>query len=62
MLFKAWKVNDELYFSKYKFILLVKTLKPCIPNIIITPALAFDLNGNRIGYGNGFYDKYYNSK
>ena len=30
------------------------------PNIIITPALAVDLKGNRIGYGKGFYDKYYN--
>ena len=30
------------------------------PNIIITPALAVDLMGNRIGYGAGFYDYYYN--
>jgi len=29
-----------------------------IPAIIIVPLIACDLKGNRIGYGQGFYDKY----
>ncbi len=29
------------------------------PNIIITPLLAFDHDLNRIGYGQGYYDKYF---
>ena len=60
MLFKSWNIKDSLFFSKYKFYgpsMKSSTLKP---NIIITPALAVDLKGNRIGYGKGFYDKYYN--
>lgn len=29
-------------------------------SICITPGICFDLNGNRIGYGKGFYDKFFN--
>lgn len=32
-----------------------------IPDIIIMPLLAFDINGNNIGYGGGYYDRYLNS-
>ena len=60
MLFKAWKVNEKLYYSKYKFYSPSQNSLTLQPNIIITPALAIDLNGNRIGYGKGFYDSYYN--
>ena len=60
MLFKAWNVNEELYFSRYRFYSPAKSSKTLYPNVIITPALALDFKGNRIGYGAGFYDKYYN--
>ena len=61
MLFKAWKVSEKLYYSKYKFYSPNQNSLTLQPNIIITPALALDFNGNRIGYGAGFYDSYYNS-
>lgn len=31
---------------------------PSHKDIIIVPGLAFDLQGNRVGYGGGFYDRY----
>ena len=61
MLFKLWKPKDKLYYSRYSFYAPCPKLKTITPDIIITPALALDYNGNRVGYGKGFYDKYYNN-
>ncbi len=33
-------------------------VKSDIDTIIVTPGLAFDYKGNRLGYGGGYYDKY----
>jgi len=59
MLFKKWDPLDQLHYSKYKFYSPSTKSKTVTPKIIITPALAVDYKGNRIGYGKGFYDRYY---
>jgi 5-formyltetrahydrofolate cyclo-ligase len=30
--------------------------------MLIIPGIAFDLSGNRIGYGKGYYDRFLSSK
>ena len=62
------KDSNILFFREYNFSSnLVNgkfgTLEPDIfekeilPDIILTPCLAFDKNGFRLGYGGGYYDK-----
>jgi len=34
------------------------TIDPVVIDMIICPLLAFDLKGNRVGYGKGFYDRF----
>ena len=36
----------------------VALLKEEVSPLVIMPGLAFDVKGNRIGYGGGFYDRY----
>jgi 5-formyltetrahydrofolate cyclo-ligase len=33
-------------------------IDPVVINMIICPLIAFDLKGNRVGYGKGFYDRF----
>jgi 5-formyltetrahydrofolate cyclo-ligase len=61
MHFKLWHHNDPLEKLENFYCLQPgKNSKTVIPTIIITPLITFDLQGNRIGYGKGYYDKYLN--
>lgn len=69
--FAAPKIEKEkLYFVPYQLTTPIektnfKQLKQPIassklePDIFVIPALALDLAGSRLGYGGGFYDKYF---
>ncbi len=59
MFFCRWKKNDVLFVNKYGILEPIKS-KKIIPDIVLVPLLAFDKNKNRLGYGKGFYDRYFN--
>ena len=35
-----------------------KIVEPSILDVVIIPLIIFDLNGNRVGYGKGYYDRF----
>lgn len=39
----------------------IKLTNAKVLDLVLTPGLAFDQNGYRVGYGGGFYDKFYAS-
>ena len=59
MNFFSWKKNDVLFVNKFGMLEPSKT-EIKIPDIMLVPILAFDKNKYRLGYGNGFYDRYLN--
>ena len=34
-----------------------ETVAPSVPDVVVTPAVAFDRTGRRVGYGGGFFDR-----
>lgn len=59
-----YKTGDRLILNKYN--IKEPDTKPisdiAILDIIVTPALCADLNFNRLGYGGGYYDKFFANK
>jgi 5-formyltetrahydrofolate cyclo-ligase len=56
--FKTWIPHTKLVINdRYHISEPIGTVYT-IPNVIIAPLIACDIEGNRIGYGKGFYDKY----
>ena len=67
-------VNEQIIFFKYdptkrlrigKYGIMEpeatsENMNHCL-DIVITPGVVFDMTGNRIGYGKGYYDKFFNS-
>ena len=58
MNFAEWKYLDPLKVNKFGMLDHYKKKKTSIPDVMLVPLLAYDLQNNRLGYGKGFYDKY----
>ena len=57
--FFQWKLNDFLTYNKLKFYEPKQTSVQKNPDLILVPVVAFDKKGYRLGYGKGFYDKFF---
>lgn len=57
-------INQSTKFQKNKFGILEPLTNQKVSDfqnsVCITPGICFDLQGNRLGYGHGFYDKFLN--
>ncbi len=56
--FFEWTNKDPLKINKYG-IVEPTSAKKIYPDIIFVPLVAFDNDLNRLGYGGGFYDRYF---
>ena len=55
-----YKIGDELVISKFKTKEpTTNQVDPSILDIIFVPAMMADKNMHRLGYGGGFYDKFF---
>ena len=50
--------NDPLNVNRYGIPEPIKQ-KKVIPSILLIPMVAFDKNLNRLGYGGGYYDRFF---
>ena len=55
--FIEYNLTTKLVSGKFGIMQPSDLSKELLPEIILTPCLAFDENGFRLGYGGGYYDK-----
>ena len=59
MKFIQWKLFEPLRVNTYGFLEPLVNGKSVNPDLIIVPLLAYDKFYNRLGYGKGYYDKFF---
>ncbi|MDC6448447.1 5-formyltetrahydrofolate cyclo-ligase, partial [Alphaproteobacteria bacterium] len=57
LIFKQLNTNENLKLGKFDIPEPANENNEVIPQLFFVPCLGFDLNGYRIGYGGGYYDK-----
>ena len=57
LLFRQWTPDAPLLEGVYNIPEPLPSAPEVIPDVVLTPLLAFDRRGHRIGFGGGFYDR-----
>ncbi len=58
LLFKKWSIESKLCYDEKNTFSPFLNEETIIPEIVIVPLVAYDIKGNRLGQGGGYYDKY----
>jgi 5-formyltetrahydrofolate cyclo-ligase len=59
MVFRHWQVGDRLAEGPMQTREPLASMPEVTPSLILTPLLAFDPKSARLGYGMGYYDRYF---
>tara|TARA_B100001287_G_scaffold261028_1_gene249655 strand:+ start:890 stop:1441 length:552 start_codon:yes stop_codon:yes gene_type:complete len=60
MSFKEWKIEEPLHVNRIGILEPDYKSKKMSPQMILVPLVAYDKNKNRLGYGKGYYDRFFN--
>ena len=57
--FVMYEIGEELERSGFGNLMQPRRNRKLSPNVIVIPGMAFSINGDRLGFGTGHYDRYF---